>query len=222
MKHFIKRLTNHNFFKRIFVWGFLQYLKFVNLTTRWQIIHEGTMPPTPKVILTCWHAHILIANVVWNTTPFAKTPLNFIVSPSKDGGILNQFLSSFGYIPLVGSSGSGTGFSPFKNALKALKQNKPFAIAPDGSRGPRYKMKDGLGVLAMKQNAPIIMFAFNTNRRKVLNSWDKMIVPLPFSRGVIIIKIVTVDGVNKHSLNDFLEQELTDLTHRSDAYFDHS
>ena len=222
MKQTLKHITQKNSFKRLFVWGIVQYLKFVRITTRWQVIQEGNMPDTPKIIFTCWHARILMTPLVWSTTPFANTPLNFIVSPSKDGDILNLFLSSFGYIPLVGSSGSGTGFLPFKNAIKILKQGKPFAIAPDGSRGPRYKMKDGLGFLALKQNAPIIVFTFNTNKRKVLNSWDKMIVPLPFSKGIIILKVITVDSIQKDSLNDFLEQELTDLTHRSDMYFDHS
>ncbi len=164
-----------------------------------------------------------MASVMWRFTGHGATPLNFIVSPSTDGTILKYFLQSFGFCPLVGSSGSGTGFSPFKNAIKVLNQDKPFAIAPDGSRGPVHKVKDGLGFLALKQQVPVVVCSFNTSRRRVLNSWDKMLVPKLFARGVILIKVLdtqTINGLDKDDVNAFLERELNAITMRSDGYFE--
>ncbi len=225
MKLWIKRIIKNDCIASLLAWGVSLYLKCVRITSRWQVIVEGDMPDDSRFIFACWHGRILMSHLAWHHTGHGKTPLHFIVSPSSDGIILRKFLQNFGFCPLVGSSGSGTGFLPFKKAIKILKQGTPFGIAPDGSRGPVYRMKDGLGFLAVKQQVPVVLYAFNTSRRRVLNSWDKMVVPKLFSRGIIIIKVIdvpTMKQLDKPALNVLLEQALCDVTQRADMYFEHA
>lgn len=223
MNTVFKYISNVSVLRYVLVSLVSWYIKCVARTTRWNVIIDGDFPDTPRCITACWHNRILMGQRMWKATPYAKhTPLNFIVSPSRDGKMLQRFLQLLGHNAFVGSSGSGTSMAPFKNAIKILNNNTPFCIAPDGSRGPRYHMKDGISFLAIKQNVPVILSSYNTKSRTVLNSWDKMICPHPFGRGVIMIKIVDVSHMEIQHASAFLEQELTTLTQKTDSYFHHT
>jgi len=70
--------------------------------------------------------------------------------------------------------------------LKALKANEYVGITPDGPRGPRMRATDGIVTVARVSGVPIIPCSYSARSRKVLGTWDRFIVPLPFTRGVIV------------------------------------
>ncbi|MEX2450013.1 MAG: hypothetical protein WD407_04080, partial [Rhodospirillales bacterium] len=57
---------------------------------------------------------------------------------------------------------------------------------PDGPRGPRMRASDGIVTIARLAGAPIVPVSFGAARRRVLNTWDRFVLALPFSRGVIV------------------------------------
>ena len=193
------------------------------MTTRWTYIDKEKIPATNKLIIICWHNRCIMTQKIWA----GKKNINVIVSPSKDGQMLNYLLKLFGGIPYVGSSGSKTGSHPIRAAVKLLKENKPFSMAPDGSRGPRYHMKPGVPFLMHKTSAECMIVTYNIKNRIVMSSWDKMILPLPFSSGVVMYDVVKKHTGNmseaelqKKTQQD-LEESLIALTQKSDKYFNH-
>jgi lysophospholipid acyltransferase (LPLAT)-like uncharacterized protein len=103
-----------------------------------------------------------------------------IVSQSKDGDLGAFLLNKFGFFSVRGSSSKG--------AVKALVQTKKYidkghdiAITIDGPRGPRFDVKSGVIYLAKLSDLIILPVIFNTGAYKAFNSWDKFIVPLPFT-----------------------------------------
>jgi lysophospholipid acyltransferase (LPLAT)-like uncharacterized protein len=70
--------------------------------------------------------------------------------------------------------------------LKALKAGEYVGITPDGPRGPRMRASEGIVTVAKVSGVPVIPCAFGAKWRWVLGSWDSFIIPLPFTRGVII------------------------------------
>lgn len=106
-----------------------------------------------------------------------------MISQSKDGEILSQYAGGFGVVPVRGSSGKGG-----RAALERMRQHlesggKACATVLDGPQGPAYVAKKGMIVLAMQTGSPFIPVIWSANRTLTLrNSWDKMILPLPWSR----------------------------------------
>ena len=103
-----------------------------------------------------------------------------IVSQSKDGDLGAFLLNKLGFISVRGSSSRG--------GIKALLETKNYidkgydtAIAVDGPRGPRFDVKSGAIYLAKLSDQIILPVIFKTGIYKTFNSWDRFIVPLPFT-----------------------------------------
>jgi lysophospholipid acyltransferase (LPLAT)-like uncharacterized protein len=70
--------------------------------------------------------------------------------------------------------------------LKLLRQNVSVALTPDGPRGPRMRLARGAVELARMSGAPVVPVSYATRRRRLLRSWDRFHLPLPFTSGVIV------------------------------------
>ena len=174
-----------------------------------------------NVIGAFWHGRLLMM-------PFAYRgkKLGFLVSPHRDGQVVGKALQRFGFMPILGSS-YRKGFSGFKNMVKAQEDGWDIGIVPDGPRGPRCKVQMGTIELAKLTGRPIIPLTFSASRRKIFNTWDRFLLPYPFSRGVFMFgEPVTVDPhgdrVHLEEKRDLLEKRLNELTERADHYFDES
>ncbi|MGH7051648.1 MAG: lysophospholipid acyltransferase family protein, partial [Acetobacteraceae bacterium] len=64
------------------------------------------------------------------------------------------------------------------------------AITPDGPRGPRREAAAGVAQIASLANVPVLPCAAQSSRRICLRTWDRMVVPLPFGRAVIVCEPV--------------------------------
>jgi lysophospholipid acyltransferase (LPLAT)-like uncharacterized protein len=72
--------------------------------------------------------------------------------------------------------------------LERLAQGEQIAITPDGPRGPRRDAAPGVAQLAALSGIPVLPCAAQTSRRVTLNSWDRMVLPLPFGRGNLVCR----------------------------------
>jgi lysophospholipid acyltransferase (LPLAT)-like uncharacterized protein len=97
--------------------------------------------------------------------------------------------------------------------VKLIKSGMAVAITPDGPRGPKEVVKQGIARLSIKTGAPIYPLTFSTNRGKKLNSWDEFLVPYPFSRCKVVLgKPVYPENYGEKELVKKVELELRKLT----------
>jgi lysophospholipid acyltransferase (LPLAT)-like uncharacterized protein len=102
-------------------------------------------------------------------------------SNSYDGEYMGRIIRKFGFVAVKGSS-SRHAVRALLGLRRALQEDWSVAFTLDGPRGPRYKVKPGPVALARSSGVPLTMFHMAVDRAWVLNSWDRMIIPKPFSR----------------------------------------
>ena len=126
-------------------------------------------------IYSIWHNNVLIS-------PWALKNQNVsvMVSESKDGEIIARSVELFGNTTIRGST-SKNSTRVTRKALKCLKDQNPVAITPDGPRGPKYVLQEGVLYLAALSNTPIIPFHAECSKQWQFNSWDNLKLPKPFS-----------------------------------------
>jgi len=175
-----------------------------------------------KFILAFWHSRILLISYLykgWNGVA--------IVSQSEDGEIIARILEKQGQEPIRGSTTRG-GIRALAKQIRYLEGSvRPGAVIPDGPQGPRFKAQPGVIVLAKKTGYPILPVSYSAKRIKIFNSWDRFVLPYPFTRclavygePIYVPKDVDSAGINMYRLR--LEQELCRITIEADQQFDHA
>jgi lysophospholipid acyltransferase (LPLAT)-like uncharacterized protein len=139
--------------------------------------------PGRPVIYAVWHGQILM--VPWLNERLCKShgarPATVLVSRSRDGEIVAQYLRSFGLDSVRGSTSRG-GREAGRALVAAVRQGRDIAVVPDGPRGPRGQLQPGVVTLAALTGAPIVPLAVAARPALRLRSWDAFIVPWPFAR----------------------------------------
>lgn len=189
----LKSILRSNAFLTAMGWLVGGYMSLIRLTTRWQI--EGLDNITPiwqgnkGCILTMWHARLITTRATW---PLDKQQVAVLVSHSRDGEIIARGSDTVGLKVLRGSSRNpkkdkdkGSAIA-FRQMLKHIRDGGCMCLTPDGPRGPRQRARPGAIKLAQATGAPLLAVASSTKSRIMLNSWDKLCLPLPFGRGVIV------------------------------------
>lgn len=131
-------------------------------------IHPGIFP--------FWHRCVLPA--AWL---FRHRRLAVMTSQSRDGEYIARVISRFGFVPVRGSSTRG-GQRALMEMNKLLAEGNGVAFTIDGPRGPRYIAKKGPVLLARMSGVAITAFYVAVERAWVLNTWDRLVIPKPFSR----------------------------------------
>ncbi len=135
---------------------------------------------TGPYILTLWHGRIFYLFYY-----FRRRPDYFLlISPSKDGDLLACLARLMGYSVIRGSTYKKS-VSAARSLIKTLRGNQRIIIIADGSRGPRCVAQAGSVQLAKITGAPIFPMTFGAKNKVVLKSWDRFILPLPFTRCVL-------------------------------------
>ena len=127
------------------------------------------------VIYAFWHRNIIPLLLL---RKFEKIVI--LVSSSKDGELIAGPAKVLGYQPVRGSSRRG-GSKAVKEIIK-LSNRFSIGVTPDGPKGPKEKIKDGLLYIAYFTHLPIIPVAVDIQREKVFNSWDGFRLPIPFTK----------------------------------------
>ena len=119
-----------------------------------------------------------------------------IISDHKDGELITRIIKFFGIGTIRGSSSKG-GARALIEALREIKQGHDVIITPDGPKGPFHSISDGAVVIAQKKECEICILNYEISRFWQLKSWDKMIIPKPFSRiSYFLGDPFRVDGLN--------------------------
>ena len=124
------------------------------------------------------HAHQLAASIS------AERGTGAMVSRSVDGEIIARGLARIGHVPVRGSSGTGRkgGARALQGLIEHMQTGRPAIITVDGPRGPRGHVHKGIGVLACKAEAAVLVVVTIPTRRWILRrTWDRLQIPYPFS-----------------------------------------
>ena len=168
------------------------YLAFALRTTRWTLDGQENFRPfgsgTPA-IFAFWHEYLPLMPalaLIARQLPFYRpTPIHALVSQHRDGRFIGAVVRRFGIRPILGSSTRG-GAASLRAMLTALRQGELIGITPDGPRGPSHQAAFGVAQLAALSGVPVVPLAARTSVRIQLDTWDRMPIPLPFGRGIMV------------------------------------
>lgn len=140
----------------------------------------GRDVPAPA-ILACWHEQILAAVPWLLRTIRGGRHLTVMASRSRDGELTSRIAAAYGVRAMRGSTSSGGRESLVALYREVKRTGTSALVLPDGPRGPRRVPKAGVVVLAQMTEAPLVPFACVPRRAVILKSWDRMLLPVPFS-----------------------------------------
>ncbi len=106
-----------------------------------------------------------------------------LISASKDGELIARTMQYFGQGAVRGSSSRG-GRAAFRALIVQAREPVDLVITPDGPKGPRHQLKEGVVQLTRLTGRPVIPMAFACSRGHRFGSWDRFLFPFPFARGV--------------------------------------
>ena len=135
-------------------------------------------------IFCFWHNRLLIMPYVYQRYR-GKKNMCAMASRSRDGECISDVLKGFGFEVARGSSSRG-GEAAVMEMTDRLAAGFDAAIVPDGPKGPCCQVQPGVIMLSQLSGVPIVPATYNVMRKKRLRSWDRFIIPAPFSRGVFI------------------------------------
>ena len=146
---------------------------------RQRVIRRGQ-----PILYALWHQRMVL--------PILKHPREgwaTMASRSEDGGVIAAFLQFWGLRVVRGSSSRG-GAAAMGELVDLLSGENPrcrgAALTCDGSRGPARKSKPGIAYLAAKVGAAVVPMAGSAVRARFLDSWDRYLFPIPFTRCVVV------------------------------------
>ena len=155
-----------------------------------------------------WHACIIPATYMCR-----NLGVRVMSSNSYDGEYMGRIIRKFGFVAVKGSS-SRNAVRALLGLRRALQDGWSVAFTLDGPRGPRYKVKPGPVALARSSGVPLTMFHMAVDRAWVLNTWDRLIIPKPFSR--VLMRFGKLIAVPRDATDEDLARYEQDLQNSLD------
>lgn len=166
------------------------YTRFAYATTRWRL--EGAEHARPHiagepVIVAFWHELQPLMPMLWIRArrEGSRARIHVLISHHRDGRFVSSVMAGFGIRNVIGSTSRG-GAAGFRNLCGLLAAGDHVAITPDGPRGPRRQAAPGVAQIAALSGVRVLPCAAQSTHRFRLSTWDRMVMPLPFGRAVIV------------------------------------
>jgi lysophospholipid acyltransferase (LPLAT)-like uncharacterized protein len=211
------------FYRYILPYLGLIFIRLISCTYRIKIINpeieESIFNRGEVTIYISWHQRFFPG-----ITFFAsRHRISIMISQSKDGDFISRIVKILGWTPIRGSSAKGG-----KEGLQELKRlaldGCTIGHIVDGPKGPFGIVKPGLIVIAQYSGMPILPAIVSSDKKWIFNSWDKFIVPKPFSQVIIrfdketyIPEELNSDEFEKYRLS--LQERLQKLYEETDRYW---
>jgi lysophospholipid acyltransferase (LPLAT)-like uncharacterized protein len=152
-------------------------LDFGDLSAIDRVVNES---PSGMIFLL-WHNRLFPLFGALLRVGIADRKFYGLVSASRDGGQLSHFMESIGVKPVRGSSSRRGGVAA-RELVRVLGEGNHVGITVDGPRGPCYEAQTGASLLVELTGVPVILLGAECESCKALRSWDRFIIPMPFSR----------------------------------------
>jgi hypothetical protein len=204
-----KRLMRSAATRRILSGIAYLYMRLVYATTRWAI--EGQEHPLrlaaegKPCIASFWHGRMFML------------PMEL---RHGDGRAISDVIRYTKIKTIEGSTNDG-GSKALRAILTCLQAGDYIGITPDGPNGPAMRATIGVITIAKLSGAPIMPFTYATSRRRILDTWDRFHLPLPFGRGVFlwgepIAVPADLDAVGVETWRALVEARMNALTAEAD------
>ena len=158
--------------------GYLAVL-LIGRSLRWEVYGwenwEAARQRGRGLIYTFWHREIFAACWFWR-----RRGIVVMTSRNFDGEYIARIIQRHGYGAARGSSTYGASRA-LTEMIECLRNGRDAAFTIDGPRGPKFVAKKGPILLARTSGAPVTAFYAAVQRSWVLNTWDKLVIPKPFS-----------------------------------------
>lgn len=158
-------------------------MRIIHRLNRCEILNEESLQGLRAqggrgIILAFWHEQLFLMILGYHG-PGGRV----LISGSRDGELIARTMDSFGMGSVRGSSRRG-GRAAFRELLQFGREPLDLIITPDGPKGPRRELKDGLVELARLTGRPVVPMCFVSSRGHRFASWDRFYLPYPFGRAV--------------------------------------
>ena len=194
------------------------YIRLLRATVRFerdvQAESAALLAGDEPVIAVCWHNRLALVTAVWRR----GKPVAMVQSEHGDSRLLGLAVADYITRPIYGSTRRNP-LGAFRGMMRALSDGLSVGVTPDGPRGPRMRCQAGVIEAARRSGRPILPFAWSTAPRLVAGSWDRFLIPLPFTRGVILAGApirVPQDAEDVERWRVAVERVLTELTDEAD------
>lgn len=182
-----RRLENSRILEFLLSGLLAAHLKLCLTTTRWETRGTDELAEALRsgpVLLVLWHSRTMVAPIHWPHRLAKFTTLHDTSPVARLAGATQKW---FGVTPIaMAHKSTNTGGS--RQILRNFKAGNSVGMAADGPRGPAREMKDAPLEWARVTGAPVFFYAFSMRRHKRLSSWDRMMLPLPFTRGSYVYR----------------------------------
>ncbi len=193
----LRRLLRSGAVQATTAWALSLYLRLALRSTRWTVHGAAHLQPHAAgqpAVVAFWHERLPLMPALFAESRRRGDPglrACVLVSRHRDGRLIGAVIRRLGAEPLEGSSArpgrrERGGAAALRGMLRALGDGMVVVITPDGPRGPRRVAAPGVAQVAALGGMPVLPVAGQCSRRRVLGSWDRMVLPLPFGRGVLV------------------------------------
>ena len=190
----------------LITWAGFLVIQLIGPTLRVAVSFEEGGPASmgsKPLILSFWHSCIFPAIYVWR-----NLRIRVMSSDSFDGEYTGRIIRKFGFVKVRGSSSKGA-VRALLGMRRAVEEGATVAFTIDGPRGPRFVAKPGPVVVARSTGAPMVAFHIALENPWVLKTWDRSMVPRPFSRALMrVSRQIQVPENIKDAERDLFHAEL--------------
>ena len=152
-------------------------------TVKVERLHEDRYLELKKkevpILFALWHGRMYLS-----IQAHRRQGIVTMASQSKDGEVIARWLEANGYVAVRGSTSKGGG-QALREMVRHVRSGRNAALTVDGPRGPARVVQPGVVQLARLTGAWILPITSSSSRARFLRSWDRFLVPRPFSRGVV-------------------------------------
>ncbi len=195
----------------------------LRLTEKGKEHEKKALAEGKPLIYTFWHSRLLYFPHYYRKT---SHDLKILISPSVDGEIITRIATFYGFGAIRGSS-----FKQARKAFMALKKSIldgfSVGLVADGSRGPSEVFQPGSLMLSKLTGSAVIPLTVSYSSFWTLKTWDRTMIPKPFSDVVVIYgKPVTcpknADSDDLERLRATLGENLSRITGEADSFFNNN
>ena len=186
-------------------------IRIVWHTTRKSFHGMSSIGEEQHVCVT-WHGELCMSPQAYRKVHPAQ-PASAIISSHFDGALIANTLKFLNIRSLRGSSRKGAK-QVLLQAFKSIKSGEEVLITPDGPTGPRHTMSDGAIGIALKSKLPIFVMNFKAKHYWQLKSWDKFVIPKPFTKVDFYMQSISLDGMELEEAKVYLHKKMLENTIR--------
>ncbi len=162
-------------------------LRGIAASVRWEELNSGPIRDLVAAgqpfLLVFWHGRLAMVPHAYHRIGGKRVKI--LISEHRDGELVAMAMSYWGYEAVRGSSRRGA-VKGARGMLRAAREGYDLAITPDGPRGPRESLQEGVLELAKWTGLPIVPVCFSARHAWEFSSWDRFLLPWPGTRGIIV------------------------------------